>query len=78
MSIALLIVVSSRTLSYRTLGQIAKLHIFDATGKGANKPSLWNELQAKGWDIQSRLYLGFGSQRVQWSIVKESPDKKTI
>eukprot|EP00934_Nitzschia_sp_Nitz4_P002783 Nitzschia sp. Nitz4//scaffold350_size17454//556//2049//NITZ4_008815-RA/size17454-augustus-gene-0.22-mRNA-1//1//CDS//3329548859//2773//frame0 len=32
---------------------------------------VWQLLREKGWDVESRLYLGFGDKRYHWSLLKE-------
>jgi hypothetical protein len=41
---------------------------------GDAQNSILNHLQAKGWDIENRLYLGFGPRRLQFSVLAESVD----
>jgi glucose-6-phosphate dehydrogenase assembly protein OpcA len=30
-----------------------------------------DRLEEKGWDLQSRLYLGFSSRRIQWTFKED-------
>lgn len=54
------------------MAQIARLKIPQTTiGAGSNELGLWDQLEAKGWDLQSRLYLGFDSKRFVWSVVDD-------
>lgn len=46
----------------------------DISGKADATPNLWKALRTKGWEIDNRLYLGFGAKRVQFSILEQSGD----
>jgi hypothetical protein len=56
--------------------QIARLKIGQPISQG-EELGLWDQLEAKGWDLQSRLYLGFDSKRIFWSLIDDGgTDKK--
>ena len=55
----------------RTMTQIARLKISQpVTHEGVF--GLWDQLEAKGWDLKSRLYLGFDSQRILWTLIDDA------
>jgi hypothetical protein len=60
------------------LTQISKLNIRksppSAEGEESLGGGLWDQLEANGWDLQSRLFLGFDSKRVVWSVIENDGD----
>ena len=64
-----------RDLVKRTLEQLNVLFESSSSNKKNNNNNnnslLLRHLEQQGWDLQSRLYLGFSSHRIEWSYLKE-------
>ena len=44
-----------------------------AASQGGDKQlGLWDQLELKGWDLESRLYFGFNSKRITWSVIPDN------
>lgn len=59
-------VVQRSLLHVKQLFRLKELH-----GLDSKQHSLLGCLEEKGWDLQSRLYLGYSLARIDWSSVKE-------
>ncbi len=63
------------TTTTSSLKQMDRLKIGVASSKlGDDQNNILNHLQAKGWDIENRLYLGFGPRRLEFSVLAENVD----
>lgn len=67
-SLAVSLIVGCFLPCFRSHTEVNKL--FPESDAPSEDFNLLSELAARGWDVQSRLYLGFGKWRLQWQSAK--------